>query len=448
MNLPPTTISGYVFAPNGSLPLYGVNVYIPNGDPGPFTPGLDGTCNRCVDVLPGVPILKTQTDETGHFTLINTPVGMNVPLVIVSGKWRRQLLIPMVSACQSYMLSVADGTFPKDRDDLSPLSTSVDMPQIAISTGSWDALECLILKLGISPKEITTDRDVPRGRINLFADTTVAGEGADSFDAAFTAMGGGSGDFSDSERALWGAGGTTSATAAMDSFNVLKQYDIVILSCEGGQYPESKAQADLDAMKLYADYGGRLFLSHWHNIWIEGSVNGAHQQPAVWPTVASFNNQENILANGAVDTINEIANPKGASFATWMLGVGGSTVNGTPTRDAVPIVDGSGRNTVTALNASLAEDWVDLGPPPAAGEPQIFQFTTPLEAPVATRCGRVVLSDMHVSGDSASAPGDPYPTACSYQPPAPISSATLTPQEKALAFMFFDISSCVGPTIP
>jgi len=41
---------------------------------------------------------------------------------------------------------------------------------------------------------------------------------------------------------------------------------------------------------------------------------------------------------------------------------------------------------------------------------------------------------MHVSGGPM---GMPYPAGCPLTP--------LTPQEKALSFMFFDIASCVGP---
>ena len=66
--------------------------------------------------------------------------------------------------------------------------------------------------------------------------------------------------------------------------------------------------------------------------------------------------------------------------------------------------------------------------------PQDFQFTTPNEAPKAQRCGKVVFSDMHVASDSFSS--GQFPSGCSTSP--------LTAQEKALAFMFFDIATCVS----
>jgi hypothetical protein len=68
------------------------------------------------------------------------------------------------------------------------------------------------------------------------------------------------------------------------------------------------------------------------------------------------------------------------------------------------------------------------------GAPQNFQFTTPNEVDPDQRCGKVAFSDMHVSGDSQ---GGTYPSTCG-------NSTTLSPQEKALAFMIFDLSSCVG----
>ncbi len=54
MGMPATTISGVVLAPNGTLPLYGINVYVPNSDPGPMPSGL--TCNQCSATLPGDPV--------------------------------------------------------------------------------------------------------------------------------------------------------------------------------------------------------------------------------------------------------------------------------------------------------------------------------------------------------------------------------------------------------
>ena len=65
----------------------------------------------------------------------------------------------------------------------------------------------------------------------------------------------------------------------------------------------------------------------------------------------------------------------------------------------------------------------------------MLQFTTPNESP--ERCGKVVFTDMHVSGSVDT--GKSFPTSCN--------SNALTPQEKALAFMFFDIAGCVQPPI-
>ena len=210
----------------------------------------------------------------------------------------------------------------------------------------------------------------------------------------------------------------------------------MILSCEGGQHPETKPQTAMDALKAYADLGGRVFLSHWHNVWIEGSTEGGgNQAPAVWSGangIATWNNN-NTTFSTPPDTIDETNNPKGTSFADWMVNVGGSTV-----RTQIEIGNSTGKNTCEAIDNSKAERWVFWN---SGGReyPQMFQFTTPNEAAAEQRCGKVVFSDMHVSGDSDSSPGTPFPGDCA--------SSALTPQEKALAFMFFDIASCVGPPI-
>src|SRR5262245_19650216 len=58
---PATSVSGSVFAPNGTLPLYGVTVYVPMTDPGPLPAGVQ--CDRCANGLQGGAWVQTQTDE-------------------------------------------------------------------------------------------------------------------------------------------------------------------------------------------------------------------------------------------------------------------------------------------------------------------------------------------------------------------------------------------------
>nr|HEX4317147.1 hypothetical protein [Kofleriaceae bacterium] len=421
MGMSPTSISGTIFAPNGTLPLYEVNVYVPNGDPGAFTAGVQ--CSKCSDGLPGDPIAQTTSTESGSFELDDIPDGDNIPVVITIGKWRRQLVIPHVDKCTPTPLSAADTTLPKSRADLSPLTKSVDLPKIALSTGNADALECLLRKLGIADQEIATVGE--DGQIDLYADGGAGnGEGAASFQAGFA---GGSGAFADSST-LWGSAGDPGDLAS---------YDIVMLSCEGAQHAESKPQEAMDHVKAYADAGGRVFMSHWHNVWLEGSTQNTKdgtQTPAAWPALATFDDKHGAqsLPDGTLDVIDETNNPKGSAFAQWMLD---PAVQGSTTIDQIALGDGTGKQTCTTVDDSHVERWVNLDPA-GSDAPQMIQFDTPTEQDPSARCGKVVFSDMHVSGDSGSPQGGTYPTKCS--------TGDLTPQEKALAFMFFDISSCVG----
>jgi hypothetical protein len=113
-----------------------------------------------------------------------------------------------------------------------------------------------------------------------------------------------------------------------------------------------------------------------------------------------------------------------------MLNVSGSTARG-----SVLLQTDTGRDTCSAVDNTRAEQWVYwTNPANNMKLPQMFQFTTPNEAAEDARCGKVVFSDMHVSGGPMA--GN-YPTSCG-------TATTLSAQEKALAFMFFDISSCVG----
>jgi hypothetical protein len=396
--LPPTSLSGTVYAPNGTLPLYGVTVYVPARDPGPLPDGV--TCGNCAASLPGGAIAATITDETGRFRIPDVPAATDVPLVITVGKWRRRLVLPSVAACQDTPLATAETTLPRTKAE-------GDLPRIAITTGSADALECLVRKLGIADRELTTDAG--DGRVHLYA-----GNGANHFAAGFPG----------------GAGAFPNATALWGTVAKLSTYDVAIFSCEGAQYPGTKPQTAMQAVHDYAGLGGRVFMSHWHNIWIGGESGvPAHGIPS-WQSIGTWSYnapqyQENTIAS--VD----LTVAKGPELARWLQHVGASTTFGqipiTQARYTLPGNDPSRSDRRMYLDPMLTNNHVGV---------QHLQFTTPNDVPATQRCGKVVFSDMHVSSGSRSRATVPFPNDCS--------AADLTAQEKALAFILFDISSCVG----
>ena len=392
--LPDTTLTGTVYAPNGTLPLYNVTVYVPNGQVLPLPTGL--SCDRCDNVLSGNPLVQATTDTEGKFTLTNVPATSDVPLVIQVGRWRRQITIPNVAACESMPLDAQQTRLPKNKSE-------GDIPRMALSTGGADALECLLRKIGLDDAEITTPSG--DGRLHLYAGSG----GTNKFDAAH------------------GGASFPNATTLWADFNSLASYDIAFLSCEGSQNASTKPMASRDALKTFTDMGGRVFASHWHNIWIDSG-------PAPWPTTMTRVNLSDL--NSITADIDQ-TKPKGQDLAQWLLNVGASTTLGKIAIEAA-------QHTISAVNAAVADRWIYLDTT-ANNQPsvQYLSFTTPVELPPEEHCGRVVFSDIHVASGDRSSTSRAFPSGgCTSN------VANMTPQEKVLAFMIFDIGSCIsGPIL-
>ena len=397
-----TTVSGTVYDPAGKVPLYNVVVYVPNAPRAPVPEG--ASCDRCDATLSGMPNASAITDERGHFVLANVPIGAGVPLVIQVGKWRREITIPTeVASCTDTPITNVDLTrLPRNQSE-------GHIPRIALTTGSADALECLLRKIGVEDREFTPEGG--GGRINLFA----GAGGTNRYGAG-----------------LNGGAALTGVQPWWDSAANLLRYDILLHSCEGTENPTNKSQAARQAFLEYTSAGGRAFLSHWHNYWLEHG-------PAPLPATATFDHQADLPSpfTATLDT----SFPKGQAMSTWLLNVGGSTTAG-------QLVILAGQHTVETVNPTYSQRWIYSDAMPGARQQtlrnpsiQYFSFNTPADVPANRQCGRVVLSDIHVSNagtpNDQSAPNLPFPTGCQ--------AVNLSPQEKALEFMLFDLSSCIIP---
>ena len=388
-----TTITGKVYDPAGKVPLYNVLVYVPNAPVPAFTDG--ASCDRCGASVVN-PVTSAVTDEAGSFVLEGAPAGTNVPLVVQVGKWRRQLVIPQVTACaDTPMMDPQVMRLPRSKAE-------GDLPHIAISAGGGDQMECLPLRMGVDASEFTTGAG--DGHIHLYAGDAGMYPPLANFDATHNA----------------GAALTPSSTGLWASTDTLKKYDIVILSCEAGTNAQSKTTAMRQAMYDYASLGGRVFASHLHSVWFA-------QGPAPVPTTGTWQTQTN-PPSPSTATINTTF-PKGAALAQWLVNVQASTVLG-QMDVTFP------RNDVQAVNATLARDWITI---PDPGAVEYMSFNTPIGAADDKICGREVFTSLHVAAvDVNSLPAlnmKGFPASCEER--------DLSAQEKVVAFMLFDLSACV-----
>jgi len=391
---PVTTVSGIVYDPAGNNPLYNVIAYVPNSPVQPFHAGV--TCDQCGVLASGSPVVTALTGADGKFVLTNAPAGDDIPLVIQIGKWRKQLTIAHVQAC-------ADTPMTDPRQMRLPATQAEgDMPEMAIATGGCDPFECLLRKIGIRDSEFTEAGG--SGKVHLYQGLGNPGVPGASLSAS-----------------------TTSATQLWAS-STLQQYDLVANACECVEHPEEKPQSSIDNIVAYADAGGRLFNTHFHYYWIDPSeITPIQASNPAWATTATF--IPPTMGNGSIPGYVDMTFPKGSAFAQWLFDVGAS-----PNLGQFPIDEA--RYNATGVNPPSTQ-WVyntSVGQTGTA-QPALLHYTfnTPVGVPDDKQCGKVLFSDFHVEQSLSSA--TTFPIECNTQP--------MSPQEKALEFMLFDLSSCI-----
>jgi hypothetical protein len=271
---------------------------------------------------------------------------------MVSGRWRRQLVIPGVTACTNTALPANFTVMPKNQ-------TEGDIPKIAIATGGVDQVECVLRKVGIEDSEFTDASGT--GRINLFLGNHGPGSRVDA--------------------------STTSESSLMGSSSVLNQYDVLMLPCQGSQTNE-QAQ-ELANFINFANSGGRVYSSHYSYDWM-------YRNPP-FDTVVNWAANAGQFPDGTatVDT----SFTAGQTLAQWLQLVGAST---TPGQMAINTL----RHDLNGVNPPT-QSWLTLN---TTGNPVMqFVFNTPIGA--QNQCGRVLFNEYHVENGSSS-PTQNFPSEC------------------------------------
>ena len=390
-----TSLSGTVFAPNGTLPLYNVAVYVPNAPLDPFAPGV--SCDRCGTLASGKPIASALSDHEGKFKIKNVPVGKNIPLVFQVGKWRRKVTIPEVKACVDTPLTDPQLTrLPRNRSE-------GDMPRVAVTTGSCDQLGCMMPKLGIDPAEFG-----------------VAGE-----DKAFTYFKGrddllGPPNMQDAAVALW------------QKPEELRKYDMMLNSCLCAEQRPYKGAAAFDAVTKWVNSGGRMFGSHFSYDWLKFSPDTSWNS-GIQPRAGFFTR-----ATGPIKI--DVSFPKGKALADWMKFLDPMLNYGEVVSPVVfDNVSGMGAQ-VWATSPTVPFSGI-IGPnpmPPPAAMPNRARFITmnaPTNEPAEKQCGKLVHLDVHVTAENmVRPPAGSFPMGC---------GTTLNKAEHVLAFFIFDLAACI-----
>ncbi|MES2392993.1 MAG: hypothetical protein V4555_15210, partial [Acidobacteriota bacterium] len=330
-----TTITGTVYAPNGTDPLPNILVYVASTPLQPFQNGPGTSCANQNAVVSGNPIAEAVTDYKGEFTITSTALTAlgttSVNVVVQAGKWRQQYPnTPITGGAANGPLTLS---MPSTQGTLS------DLPRIAVVTGSVDGVECVLHTMGIADSEFTDFNG--SGHINLFPGTGGAGAKAS-------------------------AASSVNETNLMLDAPTINSYDMVMFGCQGTAVDSTITNNAIGRQNLvaYANAGGRVFATHFEYSWLNKTDTFA--SVANWTGGPNYTNTIDLAnANATIDT----SYPDGLILANWLY----YTMKASPTLGQIPLI--TTRQDQTGV-VPPTRSWATLN---VSGNPVMqFTFDTPL----------------------------------------------------------------------
>jgi hypothetical protein len=361
----------------------------------------------------------------GHFTLKGVPATTHVPLVVQIGKWRREVFISSVNKCTNNVVPAGDSRLPTTITDGSGPAGSTSMPRMALLTGGADNLGCFLSGLGIA----STEWGSPHGGGHLDVYQGSGGAGVTNGTAGNC------------------AGGTCGLWNTMAD---LQYYDIVLLACEGETYDNYKGAPAMENMHTWLDQGGKMFGTHFHYTWFKDGPNeGCTDCNDFVATGNPWRGVSSGSASGNYDIDTTFFG--GSQMSKWLSNLGLLNTDGTialnQVADSVGLVGTGAQRWIYDPASPNDTKYMSIETPIGgikdAGAPAKDSGTT-TESTGPQYCGKAVFSDLHAGGSAAGGSiisiitggGGTVPGSCP-------TNATLSAQEAALEFLFFDLSACV-----
>ena len=399
----PTTIVGNVFAPNGVDPVPRVSVWVPSGAlPAPKT-GL--SCDLCAAGSPPGAATATLTRTDGFFSLSGVAAGDSVTVVAELGRFRRVTHMKVVACKQNVVPgdSPAHGLRLPGKDlELGPDDRA---PHIAVATGDFDQIECVLKRMGFSQFDLYNDRN------------------------AGTALPATVGEF---------------AALLADAVK-LATYQILVVNCTNAQFEDAMAlPATRKNLEAYVAGGGRLYATDWaydvinqvpefapYICFVSGGVNGPSPM-ASCPTTSGTPKAAHSTAN--YDSSAQITDD---GLRDWLLQIPNTLVNMVvPIRYNFVVVNqlGDMLHPGKVYAKGLAEDPLAL--------PMFSKGVRPLTMTFDYKgCGRVHYSTYNTE------PSDVVPDTAMARYPSCGGRTNFNAQERILEYLIFEVAQCIGQVL-